>query len=314
MQSLQQFLESYQISEHLIDQAPQLVFIIGLPAAGKSTFINKYLADYFPNITTTRHLNKKVKELQYKSSARLLDKDVQLHRQQKINAEIFAKQIYNASNEDEFLRIRAKELERINNSNGQQQTKQEFKISTDWAWVEQHKNDSFGKFHGAFLQDFFKSDWAIDFSTRPDAANADFWANFKTKLSPEEYEGLETFNNNDVIWATCGDKMDGIRKAIETAGDALIPSIVYLDMPVETAVEKDEGRRKKEGRGVGRAIIEKKANGLDEVWKYLSRGGFKKEGIYKLLHFKFVPDGGWGHYELEKEYVNTNMIKDYLNR
>lgn len=316
MISLHEYLQDCNLNEHLIDSAPQFIFLIGLPAAGKSTFINKYLAKYFPNITTTRHLNKKVKpgkELNYKSSARLLDKDVQLHRQQKLEAEAFSKKIFNVDNQEEFERIKQEELDRINNSKGQQMTKQTFKLSVDWNWVEQYKQNkaSFGKFHSDYLKEFFKSDWAIDFASRPTDAKTDFNNNFMTKLNPKDYEGLETFNNNDLVWATCGDEIDKIRHAIETAGDDYVPSIVYLDMPVDTAVEKDESRRKKEGRGVGRTIIEKKAEGLDKVWKYLSRGGFKNEGIYKLLHFKFVPDGGWGHYELEKEYINKDMIKDY---
>lgn len=36
MQDLKYFLES-TINEHLIDSAPQMIFVIGLPAAGKST-------------------------------------------------------------------------------------------------------------------------------------------------------------------------------------------------------------------------------------------------------------------------------------
>ena len=54
------------------------------------------------------------------------------------------------------------------------------------------------------------------------------------------------------------------------------------------------------------------AEGVASTWKYLSRGGFKNEGVYKMYHYKYVPDAGWGHYELEKEYVNTKLIKDFL--
>ena len=41
MQNLAQFVETYQINEHLIDSAPQMIFIMGLPASGKSTFVEK---------------------------------------------------------------------------------------------------------------------------------------------------------------------------------------------------------------------------------------------------------------------------------
>ena len=83
--------------------------------------------------------------------------------------------------------------------------------------------------------------------------------------------------------------------------------------PLEVSVQKDEGRRQKEGRGVGRKLIEEKDAGIKDTWEYLSKGGFKKEGIYKLLHFKFVEvPNQWGKYELEKEYINTKLIKDFI--
>ena len=45
----------------------------------------------------------------------------------------------------------------------------------------------------------------------------------------------------------------------------------------------------------------------------ISRGGFKQEGIYKMYHYKYVSvPNAWGTYKLEKEYVNTKMIKDFL--
>ena len=47
-------------------------------------------------------------------------------------------------------------------------------------------------------------------------------------------------------------------------------SIVYLDIPTEVSVEKDEGRRRNTGRGVGRKLIESMAEGVDATWKYLS--------------------------------------------
>lgn len=316
MQNLRNFLESYQINEHLIDSAPQLIIMIGLPASGKSTFINKYLEKYFPNVTSTRHINKTVKkgkELSYQASTRLLDSDVQLHKHQKLNAEMFCKKIYSASNEDEFMRIKQEELDRVNNSKGQKDVNTVFNLSVDWDWVEEHKQDKFSKFYGRFLNDFFKKDYAIDFSSRPTGAKTDYATQLNKKLNPHDYDGLETFNNNDVVLATCGDSIEKLRDIISKAGEDFVPSIVFLDMPLEVSVEKDEGRRQKEGRGVGRKIIEGKAEGLKQVWDYLSRGGFRKENIYKMIHMVYEPDNGWGHYEFEKEYINTQMIKDYMN-
>ena len=124
---------------------------------------------------------------------------------------------------------------------------------------------------------------------------------------------MEIYNSNDVAVPIVGDEINDFQKRIRIASEKFVVSIVYLDIPVEVSVEKDEGRRRNTGRGVGRKLIEEKAKGVDVTWNYLSRGGFKNEGIYKMYHYKFVEvPGKWGTYKLEKEYVNTKMIKDFL--
>lgn len=295
MENITSYLQTYTINEHIIDSYPQMIFIIGLPASGKSTFINKYLPDYFASL----------------KQARTLDSDIQLHKRQKQNAMAFAKSIYGAS-QDEFNSMINKTQMYVNASKAQASLGVEFKISTEWDWMEKHRDLDYGKFQAAFLQDFFKKDWAINFEPRP-VAKQDYKQLMHTKLSPDEFEGLETFNNNDIVIPITGDKLDKITDIMETAGQNFVASVVYLDMPVEVSVEKDEGRRKKEGRGVGRELIESKAPGIEQTWKQLSSGAFKKLGIYKLLHFEYVPvPDEWGKYKLKKEYVNTAMIKEFL--
>lgn len=295
MQNLTQFIESIQVNEHLIDSAPQMIFIMGLPASGKSTFINKSLPKYFPSL----------------GQARTLDSDIQLHKRQKESAMAFAEEIYKASDAEQFAKIRSQAMEIFNASPAQKMLGINFNINTDWDWVQSRKGDSFGKFKGAFLKDFFSKDWAINFAVRP-VAKQDMKELTQMKLNPDELEGMETYNGNDVVVPIVGDDIDSFQKRIKIASDRFAISIVYLDIPIETSVEKDEGRRQHTGRGVGRKLIESMTEGVHKTWNYLSRGGFKREGIYKMYHFKYVPDNGWGHYDLEKEYVNTQMIKNFI--
>lgn len=295
MQNLTQFIESIQVNEHLIDSAPQMIFIMGLPASGKSTFINKSLPKYFPSL----------------GQARTLDSDIQLHKRQKESAMTFAEEIYNAADEESFDRIRTQAMDIFNASPAQQMLNISFNITTTWEWVQAHKDMSFGKFKGAFLKEFFSKDWAVNFAVRP-IAKQDMKELTQMKLNPDELEGMETYNGNDVVVPIVGDDVDSFQKCIKIASERFAISIVYLDIPTETSVEKDEGRRQHTGRGVGRKLIESMAEGVHATWNYLSRGGFKREGIYKMYHFKYVPDGGWGHYDLEKEYVNTQMIKNFI--
>lgn len=294
MQSLTQFIETYQINEHLIDTAPQMVFIMGLPASGKSTFVEKTLPKLFPSILTPR----------------TLDSDIQLNKRQKESAFAFAEQIYNAENEEAF-ELAKKELENAYNSTqSQSMLGIEFKVDTDWDWVQSHKNLNANKFKQAFVKDYFVKNWAINFAVRG-VAKQDMKEITNMKLRPEEYEGMEIYNNNDVAVPIIGDDIDSFQKRIKIASEKFVVSIVYLDIPTETSIEKDEGRRRNTGRGVGRKLIESMAEGVKDTWNYLSRGGFKREGIYKMYHYKYVPDSGWGHYELEKEYKNTKLIKDF---
>lgn len=312
MQNLNDFIKSYQINEHLIDQAPQMIFIMGLPAAGKSSFINMHLSKYFPSIKGTRHTGKNAFNL--KTNIRTLDSDIQLNKRQKHSAMAFARDIYDCQSEEEFNVIKTNQENTVNASSAQSMLGINFKISTDWAWVDMHKkkDSSFGKFQNAFLDEFFKKDWAINFEVRP-IAKQDYKELMKNKLSPDEFAGLETFNNNDIVIPVTGDDIDKIYSIIDNAKGTYAVSIIYLDMPLEVAVEKDEGRRKKEGRGVGRALIEEKDGGIKSTWRRLSSGDFKRHGIYKLLHFEWVPvPGEWGKYNFKKEYVNTQMIKDFL--
>lgn len=295
MQNLTQFIESIQVNEHLIDSAPQMIFIMGLPASGKSTFINKSLPKYFPSL----------------GQARTLDSDIQLHKRQKESAMTFAEEIYNAADEESFDRIRTQAMDIFNASPAQQMLNISFNITTTWEWVQAHKDMSFGKFKGAFLKEFFSKDWVVNFAVRP-IAKQDMKELTQMKLNPDELEGMETYNGNDVVVPIVGDDVDSFQKRIKIASERFAISIVYLDIPTETSVEKDEGRRQHTGRGVGRKLIESMAEGVHATWNYLSCGGFKREGIYKMYHFKYVPDGGWGHYDLEKEYVNTQMIKNFI--
>lgn len=294
MQSLSQFIETYQINEHLIDTAPQMVFIMGLPASGKSTFVEKTLPKLFPSILTPR----------------TLDSDIQLNKRQKESAFAFAEKIYNAETEDDFEMAKHEVENAYNSTQSQTMLGIEFKIDTTWEWVQSHKNLNINKFKQEFVKEFFVKNWAINFAVRG-VAKQDMKEITNMKLRPEEYEGMEIYNNNDVAVPIVGDDIDSFQKRIKIASEKFVVSIVYLDIPTETSVEKDEGRRRHTGRGVGRKLIESMAEGVKDTWNYLSRGGFKREGIYKMYHYKYVPDTGWGHYELEKEYKNIKLIKDF---
>lgn len=296
MQDISNYIETIIVNEHLIDSAPQMIFVMGLPASGKSTFVERNMTKLFPSI----------------KQARTLDSDIQLNKRQKESAMKFAEEIYNISSEEELDEAKRRIEDLFNESPAQKMLGIEFKIRTDFDWVMSHKDLPFSKFKAEFLKEFFAKDWAVNFAVRP-VAKGDMKEITNMKLRPEEYEGLEIYNSNDVAIPIVGDELDKFQKRIRIASDKFVVSIIYLDIPTEVSVQKDEGRRQNTGRGVGRKLIESMAEGVDRTWKYLSRGGFKNEGVYKMYHYKWVPDSGWGHYEPVKEYVNTQLIKDFAS-
>ena len=181
MQSLTNFIETYQVNENLIDSAPQMIFIMGLPASGKSTFVEKTLPKLFPSV----------------KQVRTLDSDIQLNKRQKESAMAFADEIYNAQTEEDLDAAKHHIEDLFNASPAQQMLGINFKINVDWDWVQDHKDLTAGQFKNAFLKDWFSKDWAVNFAVRP-VAKADMKEITDMKLRPEEYEGMEIYNNNDV--------------------------------------------------------------------------------------------------------------------
>ena len=279
------------INEHLIDTFPQMIFVIGLPAAGKSSFINMELNKYFTSL----------------SNGRIADSDIQLNKKQKEQTRKFAQTIYNAESEREFLFIK-NTYENLINDSDLMIGREKFVISTDWNWVVNHKNLSENKFIYTFISEFFRKDWASNFTVRPMAKN-DFKELTIKKLGPKLAKNIK-FNDNDVIIPILGDRVSKILDFIDMAGSQYIPSIVYLDIPVEESIKRDKYRKEKEGRMVGETVIKEKASLIEMTWKDLSSGSFKRHGIYKLYHFVWFPNNTkFGEYKLRQQYTNTELVK-----
>ena len=125
----------------------------------------------------------------------------------------FAEEIYNAADEEAFELAKRNIVDTFNASPAQKMLGIDFKINTDWEWVQQHKGDSFNKFKNQFLKDYFSKDWAVNFAVRP-VAKDDMKEITNMKLRPEELEGMETYYGNDVAVPIVGDDIDAFQKRI----------------------------------------------------------------------------------------------------
>lgn len=279
-----------RLNEHLIDNYPQMIFVIGLPASGKSIFIKNELSKYFPNV----------------KSSRTLDSDVQLTKKQYDIAIEFANIIYDVETEREFNIIKRIYEQNINDDITML-NREKFKISTTYYWVKNNQNLPIKKFIYNFEKEFFKLDWASNFKERS-AAKEDFKNLVKQKLNADVI-----FNNNDVVIPILGDRISKILDFIDETNNNYIPSIIYLDIPLEESIKRDKFRRRKEGRSVGENIIIEKAPRIEATWQDLRGGSFKRYGIYKLIHMMWIPNNTpFGEYKFRQEYVNRDMIRKYL--
>lgn len=285
--------KSEKINEHLVDNYPQMIFIMGLPAAGKSSFIKYDLQKYFPIIKQNR----------------TLDLDIQLKKKQTEYAIDFAKFLYtlrNDINENVFNNI-IKRKEKDINDDDSMQDREEFHISTTYEWFLKNKDLDEKKFIYNFLKDFFKKDWASNFIPRT-AAKEEYKDIIADKIGVKKDDII--INNNDVVIPLLGDRITKILDYIDSARNDYVYSIIYLDIPLEEAIKRDKNRKNKEGRSVGEKIIREKYPYIENTWKDLKNGSYKRHGIYKLMHFVWLPnETPYGEYKLRQKFTNIKIIK-----
>ncbi len=288
-----------KLDEHLVDSLPQMIFVMGLPAAGKSYFIKNDLPKYFPAL---------------RGGNRLLDVDIQLEEKQKQFASEFASYLYDLRrniDEEDFYNIIENKEEQVN-SDTMMEGRDDFYISTSYEWFLEHKNLPKNKFVYRFLKDFFKSDWASNFVPRPDAKKI-FKELSRQKLGVREKD--ITFNDNNIVIPITGDSLDKFLDFAEMSFGNYIPSVVYLDLPIEEAIKRDKMRRKKEGRGVGEELIRKKHTPIKQNYEVLIDYGYLDYNLYKIMRFVWQPnDTPYGEYVLDvnDSIKNVKMIKNAL--
>lgn len=288
-----------KLDEHLVDSLPQMIFVMGLPAAGKSYFIKNDLPKYFPAL---------------KGGNRLLDVDIQLEDKQKQFASEFASYLYDLRrniDEKDFYRI-IDDKETQVNKDPMMDDRIDFYISTTYEWFVEHKNLPEKKFVYEFLKDFFKKDWASNFVPRADAKKI-FKELSKQKLGVRVQD--ITYNDNNIVIPITGDKLEKFLDFAQMTFGNYVPSVVYLDIPIDEAIKRDRMRRRKEGRSVGEEVIRKKSVPIKQNYNILIDYGYLEYNLYKIMRFEWQPnDTLYGEYVLDEDNSrkNVKMIKNAL--
>lgn len=245
------------INEFKEDLGKQMVVMMGLPAAGKSTFVSKHLKKYFPKASgfSTTNSDAQVKRLQYETAQGHL--------------ETLKKKVNSEKDLERFL----KETTFIAND------KKERTLPIDYKDLDEIKNMSIKQ----YFQKFYKPFYAVYFDIRTLAQSNDEEL-FQTKI----YKGSDV-----VIYDTTAKNYSKVMKRLEQAKKAgFVNTIVYLDVDYKLSITRDIRRGKQKGRTVGASVIKEYAKSMEDAYKEYVKNGKRPDGVVdRLMRFNWVQTG-----------------------
>ena len=239
------------------DLKKQCLVLMGLPASGKSTFINKHLGKLFPAFNRYKVINSdnQVKRLQYQTA---LDHYNWLKK--------------NVKNEVDILKFKSDTKYADNR-------KREKIIPITYEWWMANGNKGIKN----YFKVFYKLFYATYFDIRGLAKEIDkqLW---KTKI-------IES--GNILIIDTVAAKYGKIFKRLADAKEAgFNNTIIYLEIVPELCVERDKFRETTEGRGVGPEVIYDYAKNMGQAYLAYKGEGTREGGVVdRLIHFNWKPTG-----------------------
>jgi len=239
------------------DLMKQCVVLMGLPAAGKSTFINNEVQRYISSFAG------------YKVSA----SDIQ----------VIAAQYQHAKNQYNWMTDNIKSNEDlnkfINDSKYINNNDTEVRMPITYEWWENNKNKGLRYFYKTFYKGFYSTYFDIR-----DAAQSLTTKMFDTKI-------VEA-GNLLVIDTTATHSNSIIQKLVRTKQNKFNNTVIYLDIDVNLAIERDVWRKNTQGRGVGENVILNYATQMDKAYNDYKSEGQKSDGVVdRLMHFKWESTG-----------------------
>lgn len=241
------------IQEFKEDMGKQCVVMMGLPGAGKSTFINNELAKYIP----------------IASSYKVINSDTQLKAAQYETAKSQYNYLLTMKTGEDFDEAVDQEL-------GYKPYQGEFLIHpVTWEWWEENKDKGLKHFWGTF----YKSYYASYFDVR------DFAKGNEKKLFADKIISAGKLLIIDTV-ASKSSKIFG--RLEQTKKNEFFNTIIYLEINPKAAIARDEYRKKREGRSVGSGVINDYASKMSSAYKDYQKDGEKQDGVVdRILHFKW---------------------------
>lgn len=249
--------EIQNINEFESDLRRQLIILMGLPAAGKSTFVNNSLTKYFPMARgfSVSNSDNQVVRFQYSVASQHYD---------------FIKNKVNT--EKDLLKFIEKTKFKSNSG-------KEVKLDISFSDVDDIKKLKIGE----YFKRFYKGYYAIYFDIRG-LAKQENERLFKEKI----WKGNDTI----VIDTTGTNTINVFKKMGELDKEKYNVNVIYLEINPELSISRDKWREENEGRGVGVDVIMSYAQNIEQAFnKYTSDGKDPNGIIDRIIHFKWVPQG-----------------------
>jgi len=274
------------LQEFLGDLKKQCVVLMGLPASGKSTFINNEIQSYIPGFKgySISNSDSQVRSYQYQAARQHWDR-LNNATKKLTNKVDISKEISKLKFGTRYLSNRGKDVE----------------LDIDYNWWVENKDKGFDN----YWKYFFKTYYGSYFDIRDLAQNKDQQLfNYKIKESA-----------NLIVIDTTAANAPKVLSRLETAKEAdFYNTIIYLEIDAELSIIRDKYREKKAGRGVGENIIISAANKMDSALKAYKTEAIKKGTVDRILHFKWTPtgdspmDGKWV-LKTDKRYTLKKNVK-----
>lgn len=251
-----------ELREFLEDTGKLCVVLMGLPAAGKSTWINNEAKSYIPGFTgySVTNSDSQVKALQYDTAMlhykHLLRVAPDEERSSERGFGEFVKNTAYTSNRGKIVTF-----------------------PFDFNWWLQNKDKGSNNFYKQLYKPFYASFFDIR-----DIAKEYEKDLFQTKVHKA---------GKLLVIDTVASKPPKIlRRLKQTRNEGYHNIIVYLEINPELAVARDKWREKNVGRGVGAKIIENYAKLMGGAYKVYAKEGKDDSGLVdRLMYFKWFPAG-----------------------
>lgn len=251
MKRLNEYLYD-DIVEWLDDLKPQAMFLMGLPAAGKSTFLKNELHKHY-NVKRFKVNNSdsQVEQLQYEESKKHYAQFLGLLGDNS-DFEQYKRDIAYISNDGDIIT---------------------HPITIDWF--------DGNKTHKDFYRDFYKPYYATFFYIRNAAKELN-----KNILKQK----IQNISGGDaLLFDGTGANPNKIFKQIKLVKNkGFNVNIIFLDTPVELCILRDAYRGKTQGRTVGKKIIYSYVTRIKESFNLYKQNS---TDIDTIKHFKWIQEG-----------------------